>query len=240
MQECLDEILHLTQAVEMMVRSTWAGSRRRSQGWTRRHRIVDWKHRWRADRHRCRGFLQPVGPRIYLRRTLGQNCRYRLQIASPVKILLNRTGNQELLNPVDDTVGSDHIIRSDDLSRIHSLLPGATLGGQVNTVVPQSLVLYRPGLLIRPFPGTNSFRNNVEHQERLERLPVAGFKQEAFELRVKVPLQSFISGCKNGNIVFSNSFLKSLKKQSLLNEFRQFRIMGVKQSNKNGVGVDLA
>ncbi|OMO68644.1 hypothetical protein COLO4_29510 [Corchorus olitorius] len=85
--------------------------------------------------------------------------------------------------------------------------------------VPEGVVLDGSGFVVGPLVGSDPFGDNVEHEKGLEGFEVPGFKQEPFEFRVELTLQSFIPRGKNGNIMFPNGFFKSLQKQSLLNEF---------------------
>lgn len=79
----------------------------------------------------------------------------------------------------------------------------------------------------------------MEHEECLERFEVTRLEQEAFELRVKVTLQSFVARGEDGDVVATDGVFECLKEESLLDELGEFCVTRVEESYEDRVGVDL-
>ena len=74
---------------------------------------------------------------------------------------------------------------------------------------------------------------DVEEEQRLERLEVPGLEQEALELRVEVPLQRLIPRREDGNFVPPDGVLQRLDQQCLLHQLRQLRAVRVQQRHQH-------
>jgi hypothetical protein len=139
---------------------------------------------------------------------------------------------------VDQAVGADNVVGSDNLSRIHNFIAGV-FAGQVEVLVfTEGWVATRSGIGW-PLIGGNTLGDNVEHEKGLEGLQVTGFEQEALEFGVQLTLQGFISRREDGDVVFADGLLKRLEEQSLLDELGQLGVMRVEKGDEDGVGVYL-
>ena len=96
----------------------------------------------------------------------------------------------------------------------------------------------RPGIF-GPLIGSDTLGDNVEHEKGLEGLQVTGFEQEALEFRVQLALQGLISRREDSDVVLAHCLLEGLEKQSLLDELGELGVMGVEESDEDGVGVNL-
>jgi len=92
MQERVDEVLHLPLAVEVVLRTSGSRSRRRRDGRSRRHGVVDWKHGWGAGGDGG-GLLEAVGAGIDFRRALRDDGGDSGEVSAAVEVLLDGSGN---------------------------------------------------------------------------------------------------------------------------------------------------
>lgn len=70
-------------------------------------------------------------------------------------------------------------------------------------------------------------------QKRLKRLQVAWLEQEALELGIEIPLQSFIFGSENGDAVLADSIFEWLQEESFLDELSEFGVMRVEKCDQD-------
>lgn len=102
----MDEVFHLFLTVEVVVGPTGSRSRRRRQGRSRRHRVVDRKRRRGARRRRGSRFFQAVGARVDLRSGFGFHGGDGDEAAAAVEVVLYGARDEERVDAVDDAVGS--------------------------------------------------------------------------------------------------------------------------------------
>lgn len=113
---------------------------------------------------------------------------------------------------MDDAIGSGNIVGSDDLGGIDRFAAVVFVGGQVEALVAAAeglVVTTRPGM--RPLGGTDAVGDNVEHEEGLEGLEVAGFEQEALEFGVQLALEGLIFRGEDGDVVVAHGLLEGLE-----------------------------
>lgn len=139
---------------------------------------------------------------------------------------------------MDQTVGADHVVGSNNLRWIHNFI-ARVFAGQVEVLVfTEGSVPTRSGI-VWPLIRGYTLGDNVEHEKGLKRLQVTRFEQEPLEFRVQLTLQSFISRREDGDVVFADGLLKGLEKQSLLDELGQLGVMRVEKGDEDGIGVYL-
>ena len=179
MQECVDEVLDLALAVEVVLRASRSRRRRRSDGRSRCQGVVDWEDRRRASGDGS-GLLEAVSTGIDLRRSLGKDGGDGGEVAAAVEVLLYGSGDDETLDAVDDAVGAEGVVGAEDLGGVDGSMAGG-LGGQMQAVIGESAVAEVVG---GPVVRGDSRRENVRHQERLKRPKIARLEKESLKFRV--------------------------------------------------------
>lgn len=94
-------------------------------------------------------------------------------------------------------------------------------------------------VLVRPLGRVNPRRNYVKEKEILQGFEITRLEEEPLELRVKVPLESFILGSENGDIVMGHRLLQCLEEKGFLYQFRELRVVGIEEGDEDRVGIDL-
>ena len=130
----MDEVLDLSFSVEVVVRAAWPRRRRRGQGGSRSHRVVDRKFWKRTRFRRWGGFFETVGSRVDLRGRFGFDGGDGAEAAAAVEVVLDGAGEEEAVDAVDDAVGSGHNIRVGD----SGLVDGGEVFGEFEVVVGES------------------------------------------------------------------------------------------------------
>ena len=70
-------------------------------------------------------------------------------------------------------------------------------------------------------------------KESLEGLEIAGFEEEALEIRVEIAFEGFISGSEDGDVVVHHGVLQRLQKHGFFHKLSYFGVMRVQQSDED-------